>query len=326
VESYGELSGKDLGKIKLGAPVDLERYDKDDPRDFTLLRRANLNELRKGLARKTRWGNVRPSWHVQCSAMARAHLGERFDLHTASADLIFPHNENEIAQSRALTGEPQARFWLHSEMVLRGGKKMTYAEDTCVTLPDLLAQGYTPRELRFFLLQSHYRQPVHLTDERLEASRATLRRFDECIRNLRAVTIDVECVGELDSWILEMRGGFRKAMLEDLNISAALSHVFRLVRQSNYLMGEGRICTKHAEALLTAFARVDLVLAIMPADEAPARLPDDVRSLIDDREAARQDGDFDTADSIRDQLVAKGYVVEDRPDGPRVRPRNNGAA
>jgi len=320
VESYGELSGKDLGKIKLGATVDLERYDKDDPRDFTLLRRANLQELRRGVARKTRWGNVRPSWHVQCSAMARAQLGERFDIHMASVDLIFPHNENEIAQSRALTGESQARFWLHSELVRAGGKKMTYAEDTCVTLPDLLARGYTGRELRFFLLQSHYRQPVHLTDERLDAARTTLRRFDECIRNLRAVQSEVECVTEADAWILEMRDGFRRAMLEDLNISAALAHVFTLVRQANYLMAQQRLCANHAQNVLDAFRRVDQVLGVLSPDDVDETLPADVDQLVAERDQARLSGDFEQADAIRDRLVDLGYVVEDRPGGTRVRP------
>lgn len=324
VESYGELSGKDLGKIRIGATVDLERYDKDDPRDFTLLRRANLQELRRGVARKTRWGNVRPSWHVQCSAMARAQLGERFDIHMASVDLIFPHNENEIAQSRALTGESQARFWLHSELVRSGGKKMTYAEDTCTTLPELLARGYTGRELRFFLLQSHYRQPVHLTDERLDATRTTLRRFDECMRNLRAVQSQVECVTEADAWILEMRDGFRRAMLEDLNISAALAHVFTLVRQANYLMAQQRLCANHSQNVLDAFRQVDQVLGVLSPDDVDETLPDDVDRLVGEREQARRSGDFEQADAIRDQLVDLGYVVEDRPDGTRVRPRVEG--
>ncbi len=324
VATYGELSSKDLGKIKIGATVDLDRYDKDDPRDFTLLRRANLQELRRGMARKTRWGNVRPSWHVQCSAMARAQLGERFDIHMASVDLIFPHNENEIAQSRALTGESQARFWLHSELVRSGGKKMTYAEDTCVTLPDLIERGYTPREVRFFLMRSHYRQPVDLTDERLDAARATLRRFDECVRNLRAVQSEVECVIEADAWLLEMRDGFRRAMLEDMNISAALAHVFTLVRRANYLMAQGRLCTNHAQNVLDALRQVDQVLSILSPEAADEALSPQVTRLVQEREEARRSGDFAQADIIRDQLVGLGYVVEDRPDGTRVRRRANG--
>ena len=316
VESYGELSGKDLGKIKLGATVDLDRYDKDDPRDFTLLRRSTLGQIRRGQTRKTQWGNVRPSWHIQCSAMARAQLGPQFDIHTASSDLIFPHNENEIAQSRALTGESQARFWLHSELVLRGGKKMTYAEETCVTLPDLREAGWTDREVRFLLLQTHYRQPVHLTDERLEAARASLRRIDECVRNLRAVDTEVVCVEEVDGWVVELKDSFRQSLLDDLNISAALAAVFKFVRQLNYLMSEGRLCPDHAEHALAALHRVDEVLAILPPEEAP--LSAEVQAQLARREAARRAGDFETADRIRQELQDQGFTVEDRPGGTRL--------
>jgi cysteinyl-tRNA synthetase len=322
VDSYGELSSKDLGKIKLGATVDLDRYDKNDPRDFTLLRRSTLGEIRKGLTRKTQWGNVRPSWHIQCSAMARAQLGEQFDIHTASSDLIFPHNENEIAQSRALTGESQARFWLHSELVLRGGKKMTYDEQTCVTLPDLRARGWSDREVRFLLLSSHYRQPVHLTDEQLESARASLRRIDECVRNLRAVRGEVSCVEEVDAWIVDLRADFRQALLDDLNISAALAAVFRFVRQLNYLMSEGRLCADHAGRALEALHRVDEVLACLPPEEAP--LSAEIQELLAERDAARKAGDYATADRIRDQLEGQGYEVVDRPEGTRLTRRDNG--
>lgn len=319
-QDYGALSGKDLGKIRLGATVDLDRYDKDDPRDFTLLRRSTLGEIRKGLSRKTPWGNVRPSWHVQCSAMARAHLGERFDIHTASTDLIFPHNENEIAQSRALTGDAPARFWLHSELVLRGGKKMTYEQETCVTLPDLVAAGWTPREVRFLLLSVHYRQPVHLVDDRLEAARASLRRIDECVRNLRAVKPVPVCVDEVEGWIADMKSEFRQAILDDLNVSAALAAVFKLIRQLNYLMGEGRLCDHHAGEALAALEAMDQVFGILPPAEAPVDAQ--VRALLDERESARQAGDFQTADRIRQTLQDDGYVVEDRPDGPRATRRS----
>ena len=318
VPSYGELSGTDLSKIRLGATVDLDRYEKDDPRDFTLLRRSTLAELRRGASHKTEWGNVRPSWHVQCSAMARATLGERFDIHTASVDLVFPHNENEIAQSRALTGEPQARFWLHSELVRVGGKKMTYAPETCVTLPDLLERGLSPREVRFLLLCSHYRQPVHLTDEQLAAARASLRRIDECVRNLRAVDNEVPCVTEVEAWIADMLERVRVALFDDVNTSAALAALFRLVRQANYLMADARLCTHHAGKVLDAMERVDTVLAILPPAEAPPSLPSEVEDRVREREEARAARDFERADRIRAELSAEGWRVEDRPEGTRV--------
>ncbi|MBI4703714.1 MAG: cysteine--tRNA ligase [Deltaproteobacteria bacterium] len=318
VPSYGELSGKDLGKIKVGATVDLERYEKDDPRDFTLLRRSTLGEMKKGASYRTEWGNVHPSWHVQCSAMARAELGARFDIHMASVDLIFPHNENEIAQSRALTGEPGARFWLHSELVLSGGKKVTYEEGTRVTLPDLLARGYAAREIRFFLLQTHYRQPLRLSDEAIEAGRASLRRIDECVRNLTAVSAETSCKDDAEGWIAETKEQFRRAIYDDLNVSLALAAVFRLVRQANYLMGQGRLCARHALGAVAALKEADQVLGVLPP-EAAAGLPADVEALVAEREQARASRDFARADAIRAQLAAAGWVVEDRADGPRLR-------
>lgn len=319
VETYGELSGKDLGKIRIGATVDLERYDKNDPRDFTLMRRCTLAEMRKGLSRKTDWGNVRPSWHVQCSAMARAKLGDRFDIHTAATDLVFPHNENELAESRALTGESPARFWLHSELVLAKGKKMAYGQDNCVVLPDLVAQGYSPREIRFFLLQSHYRQPVFLTDEGLDAARASLRRLDECVAKLAAVTAPGPRVPELEPWIATMKESLREALFDDVNVSVALAALFRLVRQVNYLITQGRFFQEDATEVSAALQAVDAALGILPSAEAPAQVSSEIEDLVRQRDAARKQGNFAAADQIRDKLAASGYAVEDLPAGTRVR-------
>jgi cysteinyl-tRNA synthetase len=319
LKSYGELSGKDLGKIKLGATVDLERYDKDDPRDFTLFRRCTLAEMRKGLSYKSEWGNVRPSWHVECSAMARAQLGDRFDIHMGSTDLIFPHNENELAQNRALTGEPQARYWLHSELVLVGGKKMTYAEQSRVTLPDLLDRGYTAREVRFFLLQTHYRQPVNLTDEGLTAARASLRRIDACWEALANADSPGKRVGDLPGWLVRMKDDFTAAVFDDINISAALAAVFRLVRQVNHLLGQGGLCREDAEEVKNALRHVDLLLAVLPDEQQPAELPEEVRELVRRRKQAREDRDFALADDIRRQLGDLGYLVQDLAGDTQVK-------
>jgi len=319
VQRYGELSAKDLGKIRIGATVDLDRYDKDDPRDFTLLRRCTLAEMRKGLSHKTEWGNVRPSWHVQCSAMARATLGERFDIHTASADLIFPHNENEIAQSRALIDESPAHVWLHSELVLAKGKKMTYAEGTCVVLPDLIAQGYTPREIRFFLLQTHYRQPVHLKDATLDAARSSLRRLDECIARLTAVRAAGPRVPELEAWIVAMKEGLREALFDDMNMSTALAALFRLVRQANYLITHGKLYQDDAGDTRDALCKAGDLLGIVTIPEERDDLPVDVEELIRQRDDARERKDFARADEIREEIAAMGYAVEDLAGGTRTR-------
>jgi cysteinyl-tRNA synthetase len=318
LESYGELSGKDLGKIKIGATVDLDRYDKNDPRDFTLFRRSTLAEMRKGFSFKTTWGNVRPSWHIECSAMARAHLGDRFDIHMGSVDLIFPHNENELAQSRALTGETQARFWLHSELVLVGGKKMTYAEESRVTLPDLLERGYLARDIRFFLIQAHYRQPVRITDERLEASRASLRRLDAFVTSLSNISSSGPRVAELEDWLAVMKGEFTKALFDDVNVPSALASLFRLTRQVNHLISKGQIHNDDAQTVLSALAAVDRVLSIFTVQEIPYPVPDEIYDLVRERDEARKTRDFQKADDIRHEITCRGYLVHDLPEGTRV--------
>jgi cysteinyl-tRNA synthetase len=319
LSSYGELSAKDLGKIKVGATVDLDRYDKNDPRDFTLLRRSTLAEIRKGLAYKTDWGNVRPSLHIQCAAMARLKLGERFDIHSGSADLIFPHNENEIAQSRALSGEAGAKLWLHSELILVGNKKMTYEEEICVTLPDLLGRGYSGREVRFFLLQTHYRQPIHYADEQLEAARLSLRRFDALVSRLAQVAIDRPRLPDVDSWTRSCRDDFAKALFDDLNISAALAALFRLAKQVNHLLADAALGREDAAEVLGALRDLDAVLGLLP--EAPPAVPAEVLELVRQRDVARREGDFARADALRETIVARGFVVRDSPGGTQLEPR-----
>ena len=254
--------------------------------------------------------------------MARAKLGDRFDIHTASVDLIFPHNENELAESRALTGESPARFWLHSELVLAKGKKMAYGQDNCVVLPDLIQQGYSPREVRFFLLQTYYRQPVWLTDEMLDAARASLRRLDECVAKLAAVVSSGPRVPELEPSILAMKESLREAIFDDMNISAALAALFRLVRQTNYLLNQGRLHREDADAVAAALRVVDAVLGILPPAEQPEQISSEIQALVSQREQARRDKDFGHSDEIRDTLASRGYVVEDLPDGTRIKRRN----
>lgn len=178
-KKYGQLSGIDLSKIKLGQTVDLDNYEKENPRDFTLLKRSTLAELKTGLFYETDWGNARPGWHIECSAMATRYLGETIDIHTASQDLMFPHHENEIAIAEALTGKPLANYWLHSGQLLRDGRKMAGDTGNVVTLQEVLDRGYTGREVRFMLLGVHYRKPLPFSFRRLNAARTALRRIDE---------------------------------------------------------------------------------------------------------------------------------------------------
>ena len=214
---YGRLSGVDLDKIKLGATVDLDEYEKDNPRDFTLLKRSKLSELKRGIFTKTDWGNIRPSWHIQCTAMAMKYLGETYDIHTSSRELVFPHHENEIAIAGAVTGKPLARFWVHCDRVLVHGK-IVNEQGAGETLSDLTVMGYTGREIRYWLISGHYRKPITFSKEHLENAKSSLKRIDSCTNSLVHMKPGGSPYPELDQLLYDIKQGFVSAMDDDLNI------------------------------------------------------------------------------------------------------------
>jgi len=311
-KDYGRLSRVDLKKIQLGKTVDLDEYEKDNPRDFTLFKRSNLAELKKGIYVASEWGNVRPGWHIECSAMALKYLGETFDIHTSGADLIFPHHENEIAISEAATGKKFVNYWLHSEMVMVDGKKMSYAGGNIRTLRDLLDQGFTGREIRYCLISTHYRKTLLFTPKALEASRRTLKRLDEFIQKLYTVKPGTTETAEVGEALFLFKTKFKEAMDDDLNISLALSALFRLVRTLNPILGERRISDSEFKEIDRVLRRVDSVLQIMDFPETG--LPSEVQTLLTRREEARHRKEFAEADRLRDQICARGYRLIDLKD------------
>ncbi len=305
--AYGKLSGIDVDKIRVGATVDLDEYEKDNPRDFTLLKRTTLSELRKGIFYKTEWGNVRPSWHIQSAAISRKFLGDQFDIHTSSLELAFPHHENEIAIATALSGKPSARYWFLAERVLADdGKKLDEAAE--LTMDRVRAMGYSGREIRYWLLSGHYRKPLTFSRDRLEHARRSLKRLDACIQALGNVP-QAPAFAEIDQLVYDIRQGFSGAMDADLNISAALASIFGNVRRINRLMAEKRIDPDSARKLMDTFRAIDRVLAIFDfgacADDVA------VKALMDRRRKARQRKDWAEADRIRDQLLEMGVQVRD---------------
>ncbi len=313
--NYGALSGLDFSKIKVGATVDLDEYDKSDPRDFTLFKRATLGEMARDIFYETDWGNVRPSWHVQCAAMSTRYLGEEFDIHSSGADILFPHNENEIAQCAALHGKGPARYWVHSELVLAGGKKMSRSGGNAVTLRDIHNLGYTAREARYLLVSTHYRQPLTYSEEKLRTARAALRRIDAFIGKLRRCPAGQE-TKEIKSLVEEMLTSFESSMDADLNAPMALGTIFILIRKVNQRFAVTGLSKGDATLILEALAKIDSCLALFDFNPAGQERDDpEIESLVSRREDARERKDYEEADRIREDLRKRNVVLEDTAYG-----------
>jgi cysteinyl-tRNA synthetase len=308
---YGKLSGVDLNKIRLGATVDLDEYEKDNPRDFTLLKRAKLSELKRGIYTKTEWGNVRPSWHIESVAVAMKHLGETFDIYTSSRALLFPHHENEIAIGSAVTGKPLARCWIHSELVLSEGKK-AQAGHGVPYVQDLLNKGYSGRVIRYWLLSHNYRKPLNFSFEALEQAEWALKRLDECVRLLNLVG-DGRPYGELKQLLYDLKTGFTEAMDDDLDIARALATVFKNVRKINRLVSNGQLDGAGAKQIKETLIRINDVVNIFRFEE-PTPAPQ-VKDLVRQRDEARRNKDWARADAIREQLKSMGVEVKDKKTG-----------
>ncbi|MBT8329834.1 MAG: cysteine--tRNA ligase [Desulfofustis sp.] len=311
--NYGKLSGIDLSKIQLGKTVDLDNYEKDNPRDFTLLKRSTLSELKKGIFFETEWGNVRPSWHIECSAMSTGYLGETLDIHTSSRDLMFPHHENEIAIAEALTGKQLAKYWLHSELLLVDGKKMSSDNNNVVTLKDLLAMGFTGREVRFLLLSVQYRKPINFSIKRLENVRTALRRLDEFTSKLLCLPPG-RPHPEVTAYVSAMEEQFFTAMDDDLNVSVAMAAIYNFIKKTNPILQVNHLDRDQKDYILEKLNQLNQVLKIFKLQGCP--LEPEIDALIQLREKARVEKDWQTADSARNELAERGIAVIDTANGP----------
>ncbi|PID39214.1 MAG: cysteine--tRNA ligase [Proteobacteria bacterium] len=318
-KEYGALSGVDTSKIHIGKTVDLDRYAKDDPRDFTLFKRSTLGEIKKGLAIRTDWGAVRPGWHIECAAMAMTHLGEHADIHVGGVDLIFPHHENEIAICKSLTGTSPAEYWIHSGLLMVDGKKMSRSAGNAVTVRDLLERGYDGRQIRFFLLSKHYRQPLHFSYPALDESCDALARVDECVRKLRLLE-GGEAHDEVRGCAATVEAQLREALYDDLNISSAQAAVFYLVRRVNKRLADQAIGQDDAERVLATLRYADQVLGFLPPVDDTVD-DQDAERLLAERARAREAGEYERADQLREELEARGYQITDTNEGSSLRNR-----
>jgi cysteinyl-tRNA synthetase len=310
---YGKLSRIDLSGMRDGARVESDEYDKEDPKDFALWKAAKPGEE----AWDTELGRGRPGWHIECSAMSMAYLGETFDLHTGGVDNVFPHHENEIAQSEAATGRPFARGWLHAEHLIVDGQKMAKSLGNFFTLRDLLERGYAPRAIRYLLLSVHYRQQLNFTFAGLEQAAASIERLSDFVRRLEDLPAGGEPHPELAGRSRRAREAFDAALDDDLNTSRALGVVFEWLRDVNRAIDERRASAADRPALGEVLGAFDGIYDVLTPDPAELALGAGIEALIAEREEARREKDWDRADVLRGRLAELGITVEDTPGGPR---------
>ncbi len=318
--SYGALSHLDRSGLKPGVRVATDKYDKESVSDFALWKKAQAQDDKLGAAWDAPFGPGRPGWHIECSAMSKRYLGETLDIHAGGVDLMFPHHENEIAQSEAANHKQFTRYWLHSEHLADAtGEKMSKSAGGFTTLGDLSGAGHDPVAVRFFLLaNAHYRARIRLSTEALHAAAEQVRRLREFADRVRrsapaGIRDDSNFVRRID----EVRAGYREALDDDLNLPQGIGLVFELVREANAALDAGTVGEQGLQGLLGLIDDFDAHLDVVRSEEPG--LAQEVERLIAEREAARKGRDFSRADQIREELREKGIALEDSKEGVRWR-------
>jgi cysteinyl-tRNA synthetase len=308
---YGKLSKADFSGAQAGASVDTDKYDKANARDFVLWKAKKEGED----FWETEIGPGRPGWHIECSAMSMKYLGETFDIHCGGIDLVFPHHENEIAQSECATGKPFVRYWIHPEFLIVEGEKMSKSLGNFFTLRDLLAQGHSPESIRYLLLSVHYRKQLNFTTDGLHQAQSSIKRLEDFLIRAKETASSEDPSSDFDAEVRMARKRFQEAMDNDLNTSAALAAVFDFVRFAYQKDSQNAFSGGNAQAAIDFLQEIDSVFNILrPQSEL---LDEEISQQIEARQAARKRRDFAEADRIRQWLLAKGILLEDTREGVR---------
>jgi len=312
---YGKLAHLDMVNLQPGARVAQDEYEKENLADFALWKA--WDELDGDVAWESPWGRGRPGWHIECSAMGMQYLGPSFDLHTGGIDNMFPHHEDEIAQSEAATGSQFVRYWMHCAHLVVDGRKMSKSLGNFFTLRDLLKEGFTGREVRYVLASAHYRQALNFTFDALRAARASLARIDEFRARLTEYCAGATPAdGDLPEWVQVARAAITGAWAEDLGMPESLGALFDLIHAGNRAL-DARTSPTSIAAAITLIDDLDRVYGFL----APvAATPDvGVEALLAARQAARKGRDFPEADRLRAAIEAAGWIIQDTPTGPKLK-------
>ena len=308
---YGRLANLNPDEMKVGGRVDNDEYEKEEIRDFALWKGYKQED--GPVSWDSPWGKGRPGWHIECSVMSTHYLGSSFDIHCGGVDNIFPHHENEIAQSKCALDDKFVNYWLHNEHLLVDSQKMSKSLGNFFTIRDILNKGYKPEALRYVLISSHYRQKLNFTLSRLDDAQKAINKLRELNRRLNNINSEGEGVGskieEINNLVIEQ---FRLSLEDDLSISEALGALYKWVNKVFVLLDSNNINKIESKACVEVLSRIDLVLGVV---DSKSDLSPEMKKLISDRELARKNKDWQESDRIRDLLKSKGVLIEDTPEG-----------